>query len=288
MIGEDLNVVIIIGAGRSGTNILRDVLTSFNDFITWPCDEINYIWRHGNRNYPTDEFSEALARPEVVGYIRDQFRRLSLSNPSATVVEKTCANTLRVPFLYRIFPQAKFIHLIRDGRDVAFSAAERWKAPLDLAYVMKKARYVPKSDLCYYASRYLVNLFHRFTSPQKRVATWGPRFSGMEEVFQSNSVEVASAIQWKKCVESASQGLELVPDQQVHTLRYEDLTVSPADEFEKLFNFLGYIPSDSIEERISRISHRSVGRWRSFGDQRIISSVSDAIRDTLVNYGYQE
>jgi len=34
--------IIIVGAPRSGTNMLRDVLTSFDGVCTWPCDEINY------------------------------------------------------------------------------------------------------------------------------------------------------------------------------------------------------------------------------------------------------
>lgn len=35
--------VVIIGAGRSGTNALRDALTALPEFETWPCDEINPI-----------------------------------------------------------------------------------------------------------------------------------------------------------------------------------------------------------------------------------------------------
>ena len=30
-----------------GHNMLRDVLTKLPGVATWPCDEINYIWRHG-------------------------------------------------------------------------------------------------------------------------------------------------------------------------------------------------------------------------------------------------
>ena len=47
--------IIIIGAPRSGTNMLRDVLTALPGFETWPCDEINLAWRHGNRALPSDE-----------------------------------------------------------------------------------------------------------------------------------------------------------------------------------------------------------------------------------------
>ena len=37
------NTVIIIGAPRSGTNILRDTLTSLSNVGTWGCDEIPYL-----------------------------------------------------------------------------------------------------------------------------------------------------------------------------------------------------------------------------------------------------
>ena len=35
--------VVIIGAPRSGTNMLRDVLCDWPGVVTWPCDEINLI-----------------------------------------------------------------------------------------------------------------------------------------------------------------------------------------------------------------------------------------------------
>lgn len=58
--------VIIIGAGRSGTNMVPDLLTAFPACATWPCDEINYIWRYGNAGFPTDELTAEHARPSVV------------------------------------------------------------------------------------------------------------------------------------------------------------------------------------------------------------------------------
>ena len=65
--------LIIIGAPRSGTNMLRDVLVRFPGVATWPCDEINYIWRHGNLRYPSDEFPAERADARVQRYIRAQF-----------------------------------------------------------------------------------------------------------------------------------------------------------------------------------------------------------------------
>ena len=61
--------LIIIGAGRSGTNALRDALTSLPGFKTWPCDEINAIWRFVNYSVPYDEFIVEHATPAVCANI---------------------------------------------------------------------------------------------------------------------------------------------------------------------------------------------------------------------------
>ena len=124
--------VIIIGAGRSGTNMLRDLLAQLPQFSTWPCDEINYIWRHGNRGFATDEFAREMADDKTARYIRKQFQKFAAKHPGTSVVEKTCANSLRCGFIHQIFPEARFIHIMRDGRDVAASAALRWNAKLDI------------------------------------------------------------------------------------------------------------------------------------------------------------
>ena len=73
--------VIIIGAARSGTNMLRDVLTSLPGVGTWPCDEINYIWRHRNARNPLDEFQPEQATDPVRRFIRGEFDRIAPQPP---------------------------------------------------------------------------------------------------------------------------------------------------------------------------------------------------------------
>src|SRR5688500_17198900 len=134
----DYRKIIIIGAPRSGTNMLRDLLTSLPLVGTWPCDEINAIWRHGNVGYPTDELPPALARPAVRDYIRKAFDRLAQREHLDFVVEKTCANSLRVPFVNAVVPDASYIQIVRNGRDAAASAVSRWTAPFDARYTLRK------------------------------------------------------------------------------------------------------------------------------------------------------
>src|SRR5690348_6184670 len=106
--------VVIVGAPRSGTNILRDVLTSFDDVGSWSCDEINYIWRHGNLRYPSDEIPSDRATPAVAAYIQREFDGIRQAKRVRVVVEKTCANSLRVPFVARVLPEAKYVFIYRD------------------------------------------------------------------------------------------------------------------------------------------------------------------------------
>ena len=96
--------IIIIGAARSGTNMLRDVLTRLPGFVTWPCDEIPFIWRHGNVRHPSDVLPAESAGPDIRAYIRGKFEEFGRAHALSTVVEKTCSNSLRVPFVDRVLP----------------------------------------------------------------------------------------------------------------------------------------------------------------------------------------
>ena len=156
--------------------MLRDVLTSLPGFATWPCDEINYIWRHGNVRYPSDEFTPDMARAEVCGYIRRRFDRVAQRYRAKVVVEKTCANSLRVGFVNAVLPDAKFVLIFRDGRDAVASAMKRWVAPLDFEYIFKKARYVPFGDMPYYAFKYLRSRIAMTSSRKRRISLLGATF----------------------------------------------------------------------------------------------------------------
>ncbi len=267
--------------------MLRDLLVSLPYFSTWPCDEINYIWRYGNRSFETDEFTRQMANHRSVKYIRDQFESQRKKEPDKTLVEKTCANSLRCGFLHEIFPNARFVHIIRDGRDVAASAALRWNASLDIGYLLKKARFVPKSDLLYYASSYLKARIHKLTSGKSRLSTWGPKFEGMQEVFANHSLPIACAIQWQRCVDAAQEQLSDVPSHQVLTIRYEAFTQNPAIEFEKVCQFLGSQPTkETVEEVVKSVSSRSVGKWKKQLSAEEIEEIERLVGDQLKRLGY--
>ena len=109
-----------------------------------------------------------MARPEVAAYIRRRFDRVRRSD-APYVVEKTCANSLRMGFVRAVLPDAKYVLITRDGIDAAASAMVRWNAPFDLRYTAAKARYVPWSDVVPYGVRFVAGRL------RPRVRTGGDR-----------------------------------------------------------------------------------------------------------------
>lgn len=279
--------IIIIGAARSGTNMLRDVITQLPGFGTWPCDEINYIWRHGNPREVTDEFSPELATEKIQSFIRTAFAKLAKKQALAYVVEKTCANSLRVAFVNQVLPNAKFIFIVRDGRDVVASAQKRWVASLDIPYILRKARFVPPQDIPYYASQYLWNRVYHLLSREHRLAFWGPRFEGMEKVLEQYSLPEVCALQWRRCVKIAEHDLSQIESTRLHQLRYEDFVANPIQELSRISTFLKVDISVQYSEKlIQGISTDSVARWKKELNPNTLKLIQPLIQDTLKYYGY--
>ena len=279
--------VIIIGAPRSGTNILRDSLTNFDNVATWPCDEINYIWRHKNCFYKSDEFPVELATEPVRRYVQSQFNWVARRFSPKYVVEKTCANSLRVPFVNEIVPDSRFILIYRDGLDVVGSAMDRWTSGLEIAYLFKKLRFVPLFDIPVYAARYGWSHMFRVLSSESRLAVWGPRWRDMESVLRKRPLDEVVAIQWQRCLEESYSSLCKMPSDRWISVKYEKLTADPICEMRKILNFLGIDADDDALVRATRdVRSSSVGKGREALSPETVSRLQLLIGETLQKFGY--
>lgn len=279
--------LLIIGAPRSGTNMLRDVLTAIPGLATWPCDEINYIWRHGNVRHPSDEFTTEMARPEVCRYIRRQFDWVASKYRGRMVVEKTCANSLRVGFVGQVVPEAKYIFIRRDGLDAVSSTMKRWKAELDIPYLMRKARFVPLGDLPYYTSRYFLNRLYRLVSREERLAFWGPKLNDMDALLERNPLEVVCALQWKKCVERSMEDFSEMSSGRMIEMGYEDFVRNPEEELKRILGFLGQKAEEElIKKAVKDVSAASIGKGRAELDDERMKRILPHIQDTQQKLGY--
>lgn len=280
--------IIIIGAPRSGTNMLRDVLCEFQGVGTWPCDEINYIWRHGNIRYETDEFTVEMAWPEVKRFIRKEFDKLAKKEQLNFLVEKTCANSLRVPFVDQVVPEAKYIFIVRDGVDAVGSATIRWKAKLDIPYILKKVRYVPWSDLPFYGLRYIGSRIYKLFSKEQRLSFWGPQFNGLNQALEKYSLEEVCALQWQRCVDLSEDAFKKMPDDKVVRVKYEDFVSNPLEELTRILQELN-IPFEGAQaqEAVNSVTSSSIGKGRKALNDGQLKAVSESVSDILQRYGYE-
>ena len=272
--------LIIIGAGRSGTNALRDVLTKLPGFATWPCDEINPIWRHGNLDWANDEIPPERATPPVRQSIRAAFQRIWRQQGQPDfVVEKTCANTLRVPFVDAVLPEARYIHIVRNGFDIVASARKRWRGELEvpgLSYYIAKARYAPMTDLPRYAFAALRNRIEIRFGRREHFDSWGPRFAGLEELSGATLDEIV-AKQWSACVQASDLAFARIDATRVLQLRYEDFTSDSAGTLRRITGWLGVAFAETIvTAAASSVRATSVGKG-----QAVAATLPDAIRAVL-------
>lgn len=111
--------IFLIGAARSGTKLLRDMLGRHPELDAIPYD-INYLWRLGHEDLKHDEL------PDITDRARKAINRHLQQAGADFVVEKTVSNCFRVAPVARAFPEARFIFLVRDGYDVTESAVRQW------------------------------------------------------------------------------------------------------------------------------------------------------------------
>lgn len=146
--------LFIVGCARSGTTLLHRIVDAHPQIAVTP--EIHWIANFKNEgagatsdgNVTKETLSLLLEhkRFPLLGISREEFESLLASDDTLSnadflarifelygqvkhkplVGNKTPAFVLRIPTLHQLWPRARFVHLIRDGRDVCLSVMN-WK-----------------------------------------------------------------------------------------------------------------------------------------------------------------
>ena len=125
--------VFVLGCGRSGTTILSSILSHIPGAIF--LNEPRVLWINAFERFDVwstqSDRREGTLRLDAgdVSKISASFLRnahldvlnASSNDKSSFVLEKFPEHAFKIPALLRIFPDAKFIHIIRDPHDVASS-----------------------------------------------------------------------------------------------------------------------------------------------------------------------
>jgi hypothetical protein len=270
--------VFVIGCSRSGTTVTYETLAAAPRFLTFGY-EIPQFWNglYGplNNGWQSEAAGEAQARPaHRDAAFRFFFQRLG----TGQVLDKTCINTLRVPYLHALFPRARYVFIQRDGRDNISSMMDGWR--------------LGRSDGAFH----LTQFFGPFPEP---VAINGGEFSewhfflppGWRD-YNRASLEEACAFQWISANRLALEGKRLIPADQWIQLRYEDLFERPVEMFQEAFERLG-IPFDAaLRERCAHLAPTSIvkgkpkkQKWKEHNPEAI-QRILPMIRPMMEEMGY--
>lgn len=249
--------IIILGAPRSGTTFLGDLLarhSTLRYFI-----EPSPVWRRGNEGR-SDVLKPGHARPEVVARIRQYFETVCQEEKKPRILEKTPQNCLRVPFVDAVFPDAQYVHILRNGYESALSIREHWLNKgkgLGGVRIGQRLREIGGTQYFKYGWQFAKRCL--FSSGGKPVVMWGPLLPGLKGMRKELSLLEISAYQWKQCTE-----LACMAGRQLGSARYREFCLEALDS-ERIREILGFLELDpepdvmeyfEAEFSMSAASHR--------------------------------
>lgn len=134
--------VIILAAPRSGSTLLFETLARSPDLWTIQSESHSLFEQFpalhpSARDFDSNQLGVQDATPEICRSIHDAFvsRLRDRDGASAAdraeplrMLEKTPKNSLRVPFLNQVFPDALFVYLYREPQENLASIIEAWRS----------------------------------------------------------------------------------------------------------------------------------------------------------------
>ncbi|HKS58363.1 MAG TPA: sulfotransferase, partial [Steroidobacteraceae bacterium] len=261
--------VFIVSPPRSGSTMLFETLARAPGVFTIGDESHQLIegvpqLSPESRDFESNRLLAADATPAMTETLRRRFyealrdREGSGPQPGQLVrmLEKTPKNSLRVPFLTRVFPQARFIYLYRDPRQVLSSMIEAWTTG-------------------------------RFrTYPQLPGWTGAPwsllLVPGWRELIGRPLHEIV-ATQWNTATRLLLDDLEALPADRITIVRYDTLVADPAAEIRRLCAATGLDWDEpALALRLSKytVSPPSADKWRRHAAEieAVLPSLADKWR----------
>lgn len=282
--------IFVIGAGRSGSSIFHQTFTE-HPRVAWMstlCDqhpenpvrhralmrgidlplvggllkrryesaECYDFWDYHFRGFsrPCRDLRAEDATPYAVAKLRRAIELLVTPRRSRLLTKVT--GWPRLGFLHEVFPDARFIHVCRDGRAFANSLLQ-------------------------------VDFWLGWRGPEQW--RWGPLEGDFRQEWEAHgrSFVALAAIQWKILMLAVEVAKQSIPASNFMEVRYEDFAARPIDMFREVVAFCELDWDARFERALSRYRVESANyKWQQDLDpaqQRILLQV---LGDDLEKYGY--
>lgn len=225
--------VFIVGCGRSGTTIFGNSLGKHKriTYLNEPVD----LWFSA---FPeTDIWYKAHSRNGKLSFIEDDvdfrkakklsrlFRFATLIKGRPILIEKLPINNFRLNFIYKLFPDARFIHIYRNGLEVARSIEKnskkggwfgvnkyKWDLLVDYAKNSDDTKNLPALCTTYYDK---------------------------------------GLLEWRLSTEAAVDFLSRLPDAAYFETSYADFVEDPVETISRILDFIGVDRDPNVEIFVS-------------------------------------
>ena len=242
----DDRLVFVVGSPRSGTTFLAGAIGSLTGFVD--LGEVAPVKAAVAElaALPPEDAASRLRRTLAVS------RRVGLVG-SVRPVEQTPEMAFLVRAIPLAFPQARVVHMVRDGRDVACSL-------LDKPWLRREQSETDDAGVPYGAhARFWVE-------PERRAE------------FEAAGDTRRAAWVWMSYLAAAREG-------DVLELRYEEVATDPARVGAELARHLD-VPAEPLVSALGRAHAGSVGRYRTDLTAEQLADVEDEAGSLLRELGY--
>ena len=292
---DDNAMLFILGTGRCGSSLLHEVVARHRDtgFVSNIDDRVPFLNLAGRANQvlyerisprltrkgrlrfaPSEayrlldrqvspmisETSRDLVANDVTPWVEKRLRRFFEERAiaqDARVFTHKFTGWSRVGFLQSVFPNARFIHVVRDGRAVANS----WLQTL---------------------------WWQGWGGPSKW--RWGPLSEAHFEEWEAadRSFPMLAGLGWKVLIDAFEDARAGVPADQWLEVRYEDLVAWPRETVSAALAFADLPWTSAFERSFGRHTFNP-GRenaYRNDLDAAAVAALNTSLRTHLLRFGY--
>lgn len=217
----------------------------------WPwCEESLDGQEKYNSRYlfdRTDYQKEQSITPIVSYFLQNVIRKLCLLMKSELLINKSVHNTIHIMELKKLFPDARFIGIIRDGRSVTKS---------------------------------LINARKDIQGNSRK--WWGVKPSNWEKI-RLLPPHLSCGKQWEGLLNDMENQLEQLPKNDFIYVRYEDFLSEPFMELEKIYSHFNLkfdftsIQKDSLKKPMD---------YKQFFTKKELIELNESISKKLLKWGY--
>jgi hypothetical protein len=269
--------LFILGTGRSGTTVLGKILSLHRE-VGW-LNEPKLLWHVAcpyedlNGNYTSEparyRLVEEDAREVTRVAIRNLYAHYLRSTRNSRVLDKYPELIFRVPFIRRIFPDARFLLLVRNGYDTCRSIA-RWSATHGDANQGGTVDWWGSKDRKWL---YLVDQLVK-NDPELGLHT--------AAIAEFDDQKARAAVEWDLSMREGLKLQSLYPND-IMTVRYESLTSTPTSCVQRILEFGELADDQSVLDYASSVL-RPMHENSSIA---LPSIISQSFEKTMQRLGYK-